>query len=331
MLISSGLMNEAAGTKQKSLILHEGAAQRLGEEMARELPDVELVPWNPVHGGPGEPRPDAAWITAENFLDRTIATFGEYLIGLGSVRWIQSAATGLDDTIYREILDAGIAISNCGVQAEGISEFVISEVLADFQRLDRRRKFQAERQFNRRGFRELSGSRWSLIGFGGIGQAIAKRIKPFGCEVVAVRQSGRESELAEAILEPADLHRAVGGADVVVLACPLTEETSSLANDAFFNSLKDGTVFVNVSRGKVVDEEALLRALETDSLRTAILDVFAEEPLPTSSPFWDHPKVRVSAHIAGFGHLTLPRSDAFFLENTKRFFAGETPLNLASK
>ena len=119
----------------------------------------------------------------------------------------------------------------------------------------------------------------------------------------------------------------LGEADVVVLACGLNASTRDLANAAFFAAMKPGAYFVNIGRGGCVDETALLAALEGDRPGLAILDVFKQEPLPSDSPLWAHPKVRITAHTSPSSMGTLRRGDELFLENLKRYAAGQKLIN----
>jgi phosphoglycerate dehydrogenase-like enzyme len=115
---------------------------------------------------------------------------------------------------------------------------------------------------------------------------------------------------------------ALGTSDVVVLACPLTDETAGLAGSVFFAAMKPGSLLINIGRGGLVDEAALLDGLASDRPRRAVLDVFATQPLPTDSPLWTHPQVRVSAHTAASGSGTMGRGDTLFLENLHRLSEG---------
>jgi phosphoglycerate dehydrogenase-like enzyme len=125
----------------------------------------------------------------------------------------------------------------------------------------------------------------------------------------------------------AELPKLLPEADVVVLACALNDATRDLANDAFFRAMKPGSLLINIARGGVVVEDALLTALARKAPAVAVLDVFREEPLPATSQFWSHPQVRVSAHTSAASSGTVPRGDQLFLSNLKRYAAGEPLIN----
>jgi phosphoglycerate dehydrogenase-like enzyme len=168
-----------------------------------------------------------------------------------------------------------------------------------------------------------------LVGFGNIGHEIARRIKPFGVDLTVVRRSPAPDALADRVLPFSDLASTLPDADVIVLACALNDETRDMCDDAFFRGMKPGAILINIGRGGLVDEDALKAGLDRDQPAHAVLDVFQTEPLPVDSWFWDHPKVRVSAHTSNSGDGNLGRGDELFLENLRRYLANLPLLNEA--
>jgi phosphoglycerate dehydrogenase-like enzyme len=168
-----------------------------------------------------------------------------------------------------------------------------------------------------------------IIGFGAIGEGVARRVKAFGATVTGVRRDQAPHPSADAIASLNDLPRLLPEADVVVLACPLTPETRRVANAGFFAAMKEGSVLVNVGRGGLVDEPALLAALDRGAPEHAVLDVFETEPLPADSPFWAHPRVSLTPHNSGATDGQGRRNDELFLENLGRYVRGEPLLNQA--
>jgi len=146
-----------------------------------------------------------------------------------------------------------------------------------------------------------------------------------------VRRQSDNRGLADAIIPLSDVAKVLPETDVVVLACALNAQTRYLANDAFFEKLKKGAILINIARGALIDPEALKRGLDRDQPRTAVLDVFEQEPLPADNWMWKHPKVRVSAHTSPHGSGTIGRGDELFLENLRRYLKGEPILNEATK
>lgn len=237
--------------------------------------------------------------------------------------WVQSGAAGVDNPVWSQLTDKGARLTTGHGQAISIAEFVLGEVLGHFQRLPERRAEQAAHRWTRLPFREIGAMRWLIVGFGAIGQAVAERAKGFGAHVTGVRRTAGAHPLADRMAGLDDLRALLPESDVVVLATPLNAATANLADGAFFAAMKPGSVLVNVGRGGLVDEAALLAALDAGVPEHAILDVFHAEPLPADSPFWDHPRVAMAAHASAFGSGQAARNDAIFVENLRRFLAGE--------
>ena len=244
---------------------------------------------------------------------------------LPELQFVQTSAAGLDNPMFAMVREKTRAFCNSDAQAPPIAEFVVASVLNHWHRFDLRRDHQANRQWQGNSFREMLGSSWLIIGFGNIGQRIARQVQGFGGSVTALRRSLVDSEGADRVDALANLAAHLPGADVVVLACALNDETRGLADAGFFAAMKEDAVLVNIARGGLVDEPALLEALDDGAIDAAILDVFETEPLPESHPFWLHPRVRVTPHASNRGLGTLARGDALFLDNLERFL-NERPL-----
>jgi len=248
------------------------------------------------------------------------------LLKSNQLMWVHTGAAGLDHPIWAQLVDKGALLTTGHGQAPCIAEYVLAEVLGQFQRLSERRAEQAARRWTRLPFREIAGTRWLIVGFGAIGEGVAERAKAFGARIDGVRRSGAPSPLAERMGVLSETKSLLPDADVVVLAAPLNQETRHMADAAFFAAMKPGSVLVNVGRGDLVDEPALLAALDAGAPEHAILDVFHDEPLKDDSPFWDHPKVSLTPHASAFGSGQAARNDAMFVENLRRRLAGEAML-----
>ena len=166
-----------------------------------------------------------------------------------------------------------------------------------------------------------------VIGFGSAGAAIAQRVKSFDAHLTVVRRNLAPLDLADEVVPISALAEALPDADVVILACALNAETRDLAGDRFFAAIKAGAVMINVGRGALVDEEALLSGLERYQPGYAVLDVVRREPLERTSWLWDHPRVRISAHCSGLGSGSTARNDQLFLDNLVRYRTGAPFLN----
>lgn len=240
-----------------------------------------------------------------------------------SIDVLQTFNAGLDEPFYAKIAARGTRIVNSSAQAVAIAEYVMAHVLSLVHPIDRQREQQARRHWELTPFRELSRMRWLIVGFGAIGEAIAARARAFGATIAVVRRTPQTSPLVDDAGTLEDLPRLLPAADVVVIACALTDATRGFADAAFFADLKPGAILVNIARGALVDDTALLAALDGGRLAHAVLDVFPTEPLPAGDPLWTHPRVRVTPHTSFAGDGVRGRWDALFLENIARYVRGE--------
>jgi phosphoglycerate dehydrogenase-like enzyme len=269
---------------------------------------------------------EAGWANNEAYFGPAARDFSIALLKSPTLRWLQSGAAGFDHPMFRQIVERGVTLTTSHGQALGIADYVLWGVLDHLQKGPERRAAQAKREWRRMRTREVAGTRWLVIGFGAIGQGVAERARACGAEVMGVRRS-QDPHPAATIVAPDAIEAHLPDADVVVLAVPLTPDTRQLADGLFFAAMKPGSVLVNVGRGGLVDEAALLAALDEGAPEHAILDVFETEPLPSDSPFWSHPRVTLTAHVSGITEGQIARNDEIFLDNLRRYLAGEPLLN----
>jgi phosphoglycerate dehydrogenase-like enzyme len=279
----------------------------------------------------GEAAPEAGWMSAEMFGGPVFRHWRSALLATPELKWVQSAAAGFDNPVFKELVAKGARLTTNTAQSVAMAEYVLWGVLDHFQRGPERRAAQAAHEWARLRYREISGSRWLIIGFGAIGQAIAERAASFGAHITGVRRSGGTHPAAEAIVPPDETPEQLPRADVVVLAVPLGPATESLVDERFLAAMQPGSVLVNVGRGGLVDEPALLAALDAGAPGHALLDVFREEPQPPASPFWNHPRVSLTGHASALGEGFTRRSDALFLENLDRYLNGRPLLQEARR
>jgi len=317
------------------VVLHHQAYQRVRERLEQlDLPVGFLLiddDGNVTRDGNAvdvsEAAPEGMWFSMDMAYSGILGQCFDMVVQSRSIKWMQTFNAGLDNPRYREVLENGIRVTNSSAQAVAISEYVLAHVLSLYQPIDAQRLAQADKQWRNTPFNELSRSTWLIIGFGHIGQAVAKRAKAFDARILGVRRSDQPTPLADRVGTMKDLPTYLPEADVVVLACPHTEETENLADQAFFAALKKDAVLVNIARGGLIDDAALLAALDRGDVRAAILDVFRTEPLPEESPYWGRPDVHVSAHTSYAGNGTVPRGDELFLSNLERFVRGQPLIN----
>ena len=250
--------------------------------------------------------PEIAWGTSDLFREGApLGSFFRLLSQLGALRWFQSPAAGHDAPVFAELVSRGVRVTNAHVNSLPIAEFVLRAVLDEFQGAGTWRQQAAGRTWRIHDWREVSGSAWLVVGLGGIGSAVA-----VGARVIGCWRHPSVGDPTDLTVTPDRLGDVIGQADVVVLAAPATPDTVDLVDAAFLARMKEHSVLVNVARGALVDEDALLAALDRGRPAAAVLDVFGIEPLPNDHPFWSHPSVRVTPHNAagGVGRLERPNS-----------------------
>lgn len=317
------------------ILFYEPAYRRISDRIAT-LPGVEpllMTREGKIYESNREisaddARPEIGWATSDLFG----GPIREYMVALlksPSLMWLQSGAAGFDNPVFAQIVAKGARLTTNHSQSVGMAEYVLTTVLDHFQRGPERRKAQSAREWARLPYREVMGSHWLIVGFGAIGQEVARRARAFGAHITGVRRSSAPHELADTMMAPRELDVALPAADVVVLSLPLTTETEALVNAKFLAMMKASSVLVNVGRGGLIDEAALLASLDRGTPAHAILDVFRTEPLPMDSPFWNHPRVTLTGHASAIGSGLTPRTDALFVENLGRYVRGEALLNEA--
>jgi phosphoglycerate dehydrogenase-like enzyme len=258
------------------------------------------------------------------------------------LRWVHSAAAGVGNVLYPEMIASDVLLTNsAGVHAVPIAEYVVAAVLHFFRGLDVAQAQQRESRWDKHFFvaedspvREVSGARVLVVGTGGIGTEAAKRLSALGAPCVGVRRHPERGAPPgfERVVGTDGLDAELPSADVVVLATPLTDESKGLVTSARLARMKSGAILVNVARGALVDEAALVDQLRSGHLRGAALDVFREEPLATESPLWQLRSVLLTPHISPVSPGRFwPRALQLFCENWVRYDRGEPLKNLVDK
>ena len=250
------------------------------------------------------------------------------------LKFVQSISSGMDQ-YSKELLGAkGIRLASAaGVNARAVAEHALALILAVFRRIPEARDNQHKKVW--RGMLgdltqredELGGKTLLIVGMGRIGSHLAKLAKAFDMKVIGIRRDPKAgTNGADEIYAMDDLVKLVPEADIVALACALTPETTGLMSAAAFAAMKPSSVFVNVARGKVADEVALIKTMEGNKIWAAALDVTAEEPLPAASPLWTMPNVFITPHTAGETRAYEDNVIDILIENLDRLWRGETTL-----
>jgi phosphoglycerate dehydrogenase-like enzyme len=251
------------------------------------------------------------------------------------VRWVHSSAVGVDRLLVPAFIESPALLTNSrGIFSSSLAEFVIGAIMffaKDFRRMVRS---QAASVWDCFDVEEVAGKTLGMVGYGDIGHTIARRARAFGMRVLAVRRRPelwREDALPVAVYPVSALRELLAASDYVVLATPLTADTRGLIGEAELRAMKPGAVLINIGRGPVVDEAALIRALEQRRIRGAALDVFNQEPLPEGHPFYRLDNVLLSAHCADHTPGWMDRAMELFLENFELFRRNEPLRNVVDK
>jgi phosphoglycerate dehydrogenase-like enzyme len=281
----------------------------------------------------------------------TAEAFDRVLARAPRLTWVHSASAGVERVITPGSLERGVVITNArGVFSRPIAEYVLMMILAVSRRLPQLLELQRERTWQPLEGAELRDVTVGIVGLGSIGRAVGALATAFGCRVVAIRRrteagaSAHPSDVDEdeavhgdrplgevmldRVLGPEALPELLADSDFIVLAAPLTPETEGMIDAAALAAVKPGAWLINVSRGRLVDERALLRALRDGPLGGAVLDTFREEPVPPTSPLYDLPNVILTPHTSWSSGRVLDRSVGLFCENLRRFRVGAPLLNV---
>ena len=272
---------------------------------------------------------EIAWLSRHLFLGEgaPIGPYVKKVLTTPGVRWLQSGAAGFEHPTFQAVLAAGIRLTINDGSSIAIAEYVMAQVMAAFHPDVERAQAQAARAWTRFPFRELYRSRWVILGYGSIGQHVAARASAFGAEVVGIRRSPKPDPHALRVVGIDALNDELAEADVLVICAAANDGNAHLINADRLARMKPDALLVNIARGSIVDEDALVAALDAGRPAMAALDVFEEEPLPEASPLWTHPKVRMTAHCSADTDATGLRGDEVFIEHLDAWLSG-APLRL---
>jgi len=252
------------------------------------------------------------------------------------LKWIHSTAAGVAQLMYPELRESGVVVTNPrGIFSAPMAEHAIGLMLALARNFPDSVRQQDRAQWAQQALwdlpqhlTELNGRLLLIVGFGSIGKELARRAKAFDMRVWGVSRSGKgDSALAERIVPVAELRAALTPADFVVLAAPETPETRHLIGPEEIALMKPGARLINVARGSLLDEAALLRALEGGKLGGAALDVAASEPLPPESPLWKAPNLLITPHTSAISDRLWERETSVLMELLERWFDGRELVN----
>lgn len=321
------------------LLLSDATRQRLASALAQVMDQacpgrsLQLVQ-------PGEGDVDLAFVsrdvtglsTKHSVLPET-QSFYDAMLTAPSLQWLQVHSAGADRPVYLQLKARGAALTtSSGSNADVVAQTALAGLLALARRFPQLQAAQREHHWApliQTGLpRDLRGQKATIVGWGGIGQYLGSLLQIMGMKVIAVRRQATRQQDVKAIAYE-DLNQVLPHTDWLILACPLTERTYRLIDAQALARLPKDAHLINVARGDVVDEAALIHALRNGQLAGAYLDVFTHEPLAPESELWDLPQVIATPHSAGFSDANAARVDEAFLDNFRRWLSGQPLFNRA--
>jgi phosphoglycerate dehydrogenase-like enzyme len=250
------------------------------------------------------------------------------------LRWFHLMSAGVESLMFPALRESDIALTNArGVFAIPVAESVLAVMLCAAKNL--RGNFEDARKhiWRRQPHIELNGATAGILGMGRIGSEVARMLQAMGMNVVGLKRRPDQSPSVkvEKIFSPHELHEFLVQCDWVIICAALTPQTRKMLGETEFRRMKPTAWLVNVARGEIADDQALLQALDEGSIYGACLDAFTEEPLPDSSPFWDHPKVIMTPHNSSESPNTVQRNLSLVFENLERYMEGRELINTVDK
>lgn len=254
-------------------------------------------------------------------------------VAQGRLKWIQSSAAGMDHCLVPAVMKSNILVTSAsGLFADQVAEQTLALLLGLLRGLPIFFRQQHAKEFVRRPTRDLTGTVVGIVGFGGNGRRIAEVLAPFHVKIIATDLFPEKKPANVAELWPAErLDEMLPLVDVLILALPLNRDTEGMFGAKEFSRLKPGAMFINVARGPIVVEHALVSALQSGHLAGAGLDVTEIEPLPASSPLWEMSNVIITPHVGAQSATRYDDVTNFFCENLRRFLAGQELLHVVDK
>ncbi len=240
-----------------------------------------------------------------------------------NLKWVQALGTGVDNLIDRPVLRKDVIVTNIhGIHGPPVSEAAIGSMLALARDIPRALRAQDAHEWTRFPARLLHNKTVGVFGIGAIAEELAPKCKAFGMRTIGISSSPRQVAGFDRMHSSADLAAVAGEFDFFVLLTPLTEKTRNSVDAKVFAAIKPGSFLVNLARGGVVDEAALIEALKSGKIAGAALDVFNEEPLPRDHPFWDMKNVIITTHQGGFCDVYIDYALPTVEANMRCFLSG---------
>jgi len=308
----------------KMIIAPRELSQDLVDKIERVHKDIELIATK------DDTVLEKYWSQAEIIFGGKINA--EILAKCKNLRWIQTAGAGVEHYLFPELLESDIMLTNVkGMHGQTISEHIFMMMLAHTRNLKKCIQQQQTHAWQKHKVELLHNKVLLVIGLGGIGQKAAKIGNAFGMRVEGIANTPKDLPFVGKTYTPNRLNQALPTADYIVIAVPLTEKTKGMIAAPEFSLMKRDAFIINIGRGLVIDEQAMIKALQQDQIGGAGLDVFIDEPLGENSPLWDMENVIVTPHIAGLMPDCLGEAVKIFCVNLRLYLKGHKPENLVDK
>ena len=262
-----------------------------------------------------------------------VAVDWERIVSSGRLRWIQSSAAGLDHCMHPAVIESDIVVcSASGVLSDQVAEHTLALLGSILRRLPAFHDAQQGRTFVRQPTDDLHGKRVGIVGFGGVGRRVAELLAPYRVEIVATDYFSQSAPShVEAVWSADALPDLLQRSEIVILCVPLTEETREMIGERQLALMPAGSVLVNVCRGDVLVESALVDALKQEHLAGAAIDVACEEPPSGDNPLWNAPRLVITPHVAGQSAVRIDQMTDFLCDNLRRYQKNQPLRNLVDK
>ncbi|HEV2696864.1 MAG TPA: D-2-hydroxyacid dehydrogenase [Terriglobales bacterium] len=309
------------------------APEWFADRLRKEFPELETVRMTTYEGIETE--------LADADIVFTFSIRPEQFKQAKRLRWIHSPAAAVHQFLFPEFVNSHVILTNAReVHGPVVAEHVIALIFALAKRIPQSVRFQQKHVWGQETLwrehaapAEIAGATLGLVGLGSIGRNVAKRASLLGMQVICVRQhpTGEKLDGVQEVLPSSKLNEMLVRADYVVLAVPVTDQTRHMIGHKQLSQMKHDAYVINVGRGPLIDEAALIEALGERKIAGAALDVFDQEPLPADSAFWDLENVLITPHTAGMTTKLWERHYTLFSENLRRFLRGEPLLAMVDK
>ena len=307
----------------------------MGAEAAREVPGLEALESELEIRFPSANKSLADIIAGADVVlgwDFQSSEFRAAWSNADRLKWIFWAGAGVDSLLFPELVESDVVLTNCrGVFDRSMAEYVLGFIIAFGKHFPESWQLQSQRVWKHRLSEQLVGKEALIVGVGSIGREIARVLRAFGLRVSGIGRRHREDHDFGVIYAAGNLETRLASADFVIVVVPSTPASRGMFGASQFEAMKDSARLINIARGEILDEDALIEALRTGQIAGAALDVFAEEPLPVDNPLWVMDNVIVSPHMCGDFYEHYKVIAETFLENLGRYRSGEPMLNVIDK